>query len=104
MKKIIVLPMSRKEGFLFAPIVLSKNRAKLMNYLLMQKSSPNLTRLSKDLKMSIALLSYHVNGAKNNIGLKDMGLIKVDKKGKEIFLSLTESGALVITKINEAGE
>ena len=50
----------------------------------------SLEQLSKKTKMSLPLISYHINGALKSEGLKELGLVEtVEKKGKvEITLSL----------------
>ena len=50
----------------------------------------SLEKLSKKLKMSLPLVSYHINGSRKSEGLKEMGLIEtLDKKGRtEIGLSV----------------
>jgi len=56
----------------------------------------SLEDLSKKLKMSLPLVSYHVNGNLKSPGLKELGLIETKEEGGKIRVTLTMQGRLLI--------
>jgi DNA-binding transcriptional ArsR family regulator len=56
----------------------------------------SLEELSKKLKMSLPLVSYHINGNLKSDGLKEMGLITADEWKGKIKISLTLLGKLLV--------
>lgn len=56
----------------------------------------SLDELSKKTKMSLPLISYHINGNLKSEGLKDMGLVETTEKKGRISLSLTTLGRLLL--------
>ena len=56
----------------------------------------SLEELSKQLKMSLPLVSYHINGNLKSEGLKEMGLVMADEWKGRIKISLTLLGKLLV--------
>jgi len=56
----------------------------------------SLEELSKKLKMSLPLVSYHINGNLKSEGLKEMGLVMADEWKGRIKISLTLLGKLLV--------
>ena len=52
--------------------------------------------LSKNLGMSLSLISYHINGNYKYKGLKEFRLIEVKEKNKRLFVKLSEMGNLLL--------
>ena len=56
----------------------------------------SLEQLSKKTKMSLPLISYHINGSAKSEGLKDLGLIETEEKRGKISVTLSILGRLLI--------
>jgi DNA-binding transcriptional ArsR family regulator len=56
----------------------------------------SLDELGKKLKMSLPLVSYHINGNLKSEGLKEMGLVMADEWKGKIKISLTLLGKLLV--------
>ena len=56
----------------------------------------SLDELSKKVKMSLPLLSYHVNGTLKAEGLKNMGLVETQEKKGKIEVKLTFLGKMLL--------
>ncbi|HII16899.1 TPA: hypothetical protein HA361_03220 [Candidatus Woesearchaeota archaeon] len=56
----------------------------------------SLEKLSRKTKMSLPLLSYHVNGNLKSEGLKELGLIVADNAKGRVSVSLTLLGRMVV--------
>lgn len=56
----------------------------------------SLEELSKKLKMSLPLVSYHINGNLKSEGLKEMGLVTADEWKGKIKVALTLLGRLLV--------
>jgi len=56
----------------------------------------SLEELSKKTKMSLPLISYHINGNLKSEGLKDMGLIETTENKGKIAVKLSTLGRLLI--------
>ncbi|MBI4894890.1 MAG: winged helix-turn-helix transcriptional regulator [Candidatus Aenigmarchaeota archaeon] len=52
--------------------------------------------LSKKLKMSLPLVSYHINGSRKSEGLANMGLVEVNEKKGRLSINLTMLGKIII--------
>lgn len=52
--------------------------------------------LAKKLKMSISLVSYHINGNFHSKGLKGYHLVEVQEKGKNVFIRLSQIGNMLL--------
>ncbi len=76
--------------------VLSDKKMDILKYLNKYPEGITLDRVCKDVKMSLPLLSYHLNGNLKSEGLKDLGLIDVeDQKGRS-RVKLSMQGRLLI--------
>jgi len=56
----------------------------------------SLDELSKKTKMSLPLISYHINGNLKSEGLKEMGLVETEEKKGRIAVSLSTLGKLLL--------
>ena len=56
----------------------------------------SLDELSKKTKMSLPLISYHINGTLKSDGLKKLGLVETTEEGGKIGVSLSTMGKLLI--------
>ncbi|MEK6808437.1 MAG: hypothetical protein AABY14_01995, partial [Nanoarchaeota archaeon] len=56
----------------------------------------SLEELSKKTKMSLPLISYHINGNLKSEGLKDMGLVETMEKKGRIEIKLSTLGRMLI--------
>lgn len=56
----------------------------------------SLEELSKKTKMSLPLISYHINGNLKSEGLKEMGLIETNEKKGRIEIKLSTLGRMLI--------
>jgi len=59
-------------------------------------SLEELRELSKKTKMSLPLISYHINGNLKSEGLKDLGLVKTSEKKGKVAIELTMLGRLLL--------
>ncbi|MCF7861711.1 winged helix-turn-helix domain-containing protein [Candidatus Woesearchaeota archaeon] len=57
----------------------------------------SMDELSKRLKMSLPLISYHINGTLRAEGLKNMGLITTDEVSGRIRIKLTSLARLILS-------
>ncbi|HIH37570.1 winged helix-turn-helix transcriptional regulator [Candidatus Woesearchaeota archaeon] len=74
---------------------LSDNKMNILK-LLNSKEYISLTDLSRKLKMSISLLSYHINGTLKYKGLKEYRLVEVKEEGKSVLVRLSQLGGLLL--------
>ncbi len=56
----------------------------------------NLTELAKKTKLSISLLSYHLNGTLKYKGMVALRLVEVKEKNKNLLIRLSEMGSLLL--------
>lgn len=56
----------------------------------------SMEELSKKMKMSLPLISYHINGNLKSEGLKDLGLVETSEERGRIRLKLSVLGKLLI--------
>lgn len=56
----------------------------------------SLQEISKELKISLSLLSYHVHGNRKSEGLLEMGLAELSEKDSQQYLALTSMGRLLL--------
>lgn len=56
----------------------------------------SLEELSKKTKMSLPLISYHINGNLKSEGLKDMGLVDTNENKGKVAVTLSTLGRLLI--------
>ena len=64
--------------------------------LLGQKDKTSFEELSKNTKMSLPLVSYHVNGNLKSDGLKKLGLIETSEEKGKTIISLTTLGKMLL--------
>ncbi len=56
----------------------------------------SLEEMSRKMKMSLPLISYHINGNLKSEGLKDMGLVETTENKGKIAINLSTMGRLLI--------
>jgi len=56
----------------------------------------SLEDLAKKTKMSMPLVSYHINGTLKSEGLKQMGLVETEEKSRKTKIKLTMLGKMII--------
>lgn len=61
-----------------------------------EKCCASLEELSKRIKMSLPLISYHINGNLKAEGLKDFGLVETTQKKGKVAVELTTLGRLLL--------
>ena len=74
---------------------LSENKLKILKELDVEDYK-SLAELHKELKMSISLLSYHINGNYKYKGLKEHRLVEVKEKNNNLLVKLSEMGNLLL--------
>ena len=74
--------------------VLNDRKRKIMSAL--QQGSKSMQAVSKDINVSLSLLSYHVHGNRKSEGLVDMGVVELSEKNNQTYLSLTAMGRLLL--------
>jgi len=74
---------------------LSTNKLRILK-LLKSDEHISLKELSTGLKMSTSLLSYHINGNHKHKGLKELRLIDIKEKNKNVYVKLSNMGALIL--------
>ncbi|MBI2106456.1 winged helix-turn-helix transcriptional regulator [Candidatus Woesearchaeota archaeon] len=89
--KIMLLPILKFSYYK----ILTDRKMKILK-LLQREGEISLDDLSKKVKMSLPLVSYHINGTLKSEGLKDLGLIETGDKRRRIFIKLTVLGKLLI--------
>jgi DNA-binding transcriptional ArsR family regulator len=76
---------------------LSGQKLKIMEHLHDDKDCcASLDELSKRVKMSLPLISYHINGNQKVEGLEAMGLVDLAGKGKRISVQLSDLGKMLM--------
>lgn len=77
--------------------LLSDRKLKILEVLATDKTCcKSLEDLSKRTKMSLPLISYHVNGNLKSEGLREMGLVETTETKGRIAISLTMLGRLLV--------
>ncbi len=77
--------------------ILTDKKMDILKFLYENKDCcSSLDELSKKLKMSLPLVSYHINGNLKSEGLKKMGLITADEWKGKVKISLTLFGRLLV--------
>jgi len=61
-----------------------------------EKSELNLETISKETKMSLPLISYHINGNLKSEGLKELGLVTSREEKGRSFIKLSNLGKLLV--------
>lgn len=77
--------------------ILTDKKMNVLEFLYKNKDCcASLEELSKKLKMSLPLVSYHINGNLKSEGLKELGLVMADEWKGKIKISLTLLGRLLV--------
>ncbi|MDP3917142.1 MAG: DUF6293 family protein [Nanoarchaeota archaeon] len=77
--------------------ILTDKKLKILKMLYQDKTCcKSLEELSKKIKMSPPLVSYHINGTYKSEGLKSLGLIDVAENNGKIGLTISTLGRLLI--------
>ena len=74
---------------------LSDNKLKILK-LLDSEDYTSLKELGKKSKMSISLLSYHINGNYKHKGLREYRLVEVKEEKKNLLVKLSSMGKLLL--------
>ena len=76
--------------------MLTDKKMEILKLLKKPDCCSSLEELSKKTKMSLPLISYHINGNLKSEGLKDMGLVETDENKGKIAVTLSTLGRLLI--------
>lgn len=74
---------------------LTEKKLKILK-MLHQNNYISLKELSEKSKMSIPLLSYHINGNYKSKGMKEFRLVEVKEENKNLYIKLSEMGNLLL--------
>jgi len=88
---IILLPILRLSYY----HELSENKMNILQILNEKEFNP-INKVAERLKMSISLLSYHINGNDKYKGLKDHRLIETKIVGKSLYVKLSSMGRMLL--------
>jgi DNA-binding transcriptional ArsR family regulator len=76
--------------------LLSDRKMKLLQLLNHGDCCSSLEEMSKKSKMSLSLVSYHINGNLKSDGLKQLGLVSTSDQGGRVHIHLTTLGKLLL--------
>jgi len=76
--------------------LISDKKMKILKILHDKNCCSSLDELSKKTKMSLPLISYHVNGNLKSEGLKTMGLVETEEDRGKIAISLSSLGRMIV--------
>lgn len=77
--------------------LISDRKMKILEIIAKDKTCcKSLEELSKRTKMSLPLVSYHVNGNLKSEGLRDLGLVETTEMGGKTAITLTMLGKMLI--------
>ena len=76
--------------------VISDKKMALLQILHDKNCCSSLDELSKKSKMSLPLISYHINGNLKSEGLKEMGLIETTEERGRISVKLSPLGKMIV--------
>jgi len=77
--------------------ILTDKKMDILKFLIKNKDCcASLDELSKKLKMSLPLVSYHINGNLKSEGLKELGLVMADEWKGRVKVELTLMGKLLV--------
>jgi hypothetical protein len=92
--KVMLMPVLRFSYYK----AISDQKLRMLKFLY---SSPqccrSLEELSKQMKMSLPLVSYHINGNRKVEGLRQMGLVEATEGRKRISIRLSELGRMMMS-------
>ena len=89
----MLLPILR---FSYYNVITDKKMSILKTISNIKTCCSSLEELSKQTKMSMPLISYHVNGTLKSDGLKKLGLVETEEIKGKIKISLTTQGKLLV--------
>ncbi len=90
--KIVFLPVLK---FSYYRMITDKKKD-ILRILYNSKRPMSLEELSKKTRMSLPLISYHINGTLKSVGLKNLGLIETKEQRSKLRVRLTIQGRLLI--------
>ena len=90
--EIMVLPVLKFNYYK----LLSERKMKLLMLLGKDDCCSSLEQLSQMAKMSLSLVSYHINGNLKSEGMKQLGLVSTKDVGGRIHVELTTLGKLLL--------
>ncbi|MBI2671195.1 winged helix-turn-helix transcriptional regulator [Candidatus Woesearchaeota archaeon] len=76
--------------------ILTDKKMKILQLLSEPNCCKSLEEISNKTKMSLPLISYHINGTKKSEGLKQLGLVDREEKGSRVEIKLTTLGRLLL--------
>lgn len=76
--------------------LLTERKMKLLQLISKKDCCASLEELAKRAKMSLPLISYHINGNRRSEGLKELGLVQTTPQSGRIRVSLTMLGRLLL--------
>lgn len=76
--------------------LLSDRKMKLLQLLNEGDCCSSLEEMSKKSKMSLSLVSYHINGNLKSDGLKQLGLVSTSEKSGRVHIHLSTLGKLLL--------
>ncbi|MAG91162.1 hypothetical protein CMO83_00635 [Candidatus Woesearchaeota archaeon] len=76
--------------------LLTDKKMEILKTLSKPKCCISLEELSNKTKMSLPLISYHINGNLKSEGLKDMGLVDTNEKKGRIEINLSTLGRMLL--------
>lgn len=92
-----------KNGAMLLPVLkfsyykmLTDKKLEILKVLNNPKCCASLEELSKKTKMSLPLISYHVNGNLKSEGLRDLGLVETSEKKGRVEVKLSMLGRMLI--------
>ena len=91
--KVIMLPILK---FSYYKIIPQKKMNILIKLYEKKNCCSSFEDLSKEMNMSLPLISYHINGAQRSRGLKELGLIETKEQKGKIGVKLSLQGRLVV--------
>jgi DNA-binding transcriptional ArsR family regulator len=76
--------------------VITDKKMEILKILNESGLSMHMDDLGKKIKMSLPLVSYHINGNMKSEGLKDMGLIDTTEEKGRVIIKLSTLGRLIV--------
>ena len=76
--------------------LLTERKMQILRFMYQHNCCASLEELSRKLKMSLPLASYHINGNLKSDGLKDLGLAETVRENSKARIRLTILGRLLV--------
>ena len=76
--------------------ILTDKKMEILQFLHKNEYCPSLEELSKNVNMSLPLISYHLNGNLKSEGLRDLGLVETNNVKGKTQIRLSIQGRLLI--------